>query len=232
HRDIKPANLMLVDEVRKDASGGALGGVVKVTDLGLAQIRENTENECPTDRTIGVVVGTPSYMPPEQARGEHVDFRADVYALGATLYHFVTGQRPFDCKTLREALRSKQEDRLAHPQDLNPDLSDDFILVLDRMLAHKRDDRYQSYEDLLLDLQALVVGMRPATSAIPTSASSFEHRRQRSPRKTTRIKLAEDDTPEPFRLRLNLPKRHQRLRRLLGVVLAFGSGLVLGLLLR
>ncbi|MFT7619576.1 MAG: serine/threonine protein kinase [Planctomycetota bacterium] len=200
HRDVKPANLMLTSQAAQDASGGLFSGRLKVTDLGLAQIRENA-GELYTD-TIdsGKIVGTPSYMSPEQARGEEVDFRGDIYALGATLYHFLTGIKPFEGETSYEILEAKIHSHMTHPQDLVATISDDTCLVLDRMMAKHRDARYQNYEDLLLDLVALLAGRKPVCGQVESHLSSFDKPKIR--RSILRKHRAASATPLAFRLRL------------------------------
>jgi serine/threonine-protein kinase len=152
HRDIKPANLML------PASTGVDGPVVKVCDLGLAQLVADSENAA--GGRPGLVVGTPCYMAPEQALGDAVDFRADIYGLGATLYQMVTGKRPFQSDSVAETLRFQQVGRLPHPRDERPDLSAGLTAVIDGMLARSRDARYSSYDALLADIEALMEGRR------------------------------------------------------------------------
>lgn len=172
HRDVKPANLMIVPE-RRDASF-AMNGRVKVTDLGLARITENSRAMESEKTQLGVIVGTPCYMAPEQARGEEVDFRADIYSLGATLYRLITGDDPHDAPTAIEALRRKADERIAHPRDFVPDIDPELVLVLDRMMARSPDARYQSYEELLYDIEAVRSGVRPSTAEVPPGETSFE----------------------------------------------------------
>ncbi|MCB9833081.1 MAG: serine/threonine protein kinase [Planctomycetes bacterium] len=211
HRDIKPANLMLTSEAHRDASGGALSGRLKVTDLGLAQIRENAQDLRGGQLDCGKIVGTPSYMAPEQSRGEPVDFRSDIYALGATLYHFVTGIKPYDGDEPFQIIRDKAAMQLVHPQDVVPELTDDFCTVLERMLARSADERHQSYEELLHDLQALLIGRKLARRDAVPSTSIAEPQRRRfkflQPRR-------ESATPLPFRIRVIEPPSRSPWRRL------------------
>ncbi|MCA9982606.1 MAG: serine/threonine protein kinase, partial [Anaerolineales bacterium] len=91
HRDLKPANIMLLDG--DDDDGEAVRDRVKVCDFGVARLTDVQGERSVTAE--GLVIGTPAYMPPEQARGEEVDARADVYALGAILYHVLAGMVPY-----------------------------------------------------------------------------------------------------------------------------------------
>ncbi len=228
HRDVKPANLMLTSEAAKDASGGALTGRLKVTDLGLAQIREDAQELGDLNPDSGKIVGTPSYMSPEQARGEEVDFRGDIYALGATLLHFLTGIKPFEADTAYEVLALKAQSQLTHPQDLVDSISDDTILVLDRMMAKNRGARYQSYEELLLDLVALLAGRKPATHQVHSKSSSFLKPQVR--RSILRRHRAEAATPLAFRLRLVAAPQDtktQLMKKMLGYAIALGIGFAL-----
>lgn len=152
HRDIKPANLMLPNRTGQD------GPVVKVCDLGLAQLVADSEGD--GGGRPGLVVGTPCYMAPEQALGDTVDFRADIYGLGATLYQMVTGNRPFQSDSVAETLRFQQVGRLPHPRDERPDLSSGITAILSGMLARTPESRYASYDHLLDDINALIEGRR------------------------------------------------------------------------
>src|SRR5262249_18563073 len=124
HRDIKPANL-LVDRA----------GPVKVLDLGLARFFRDTADDL-TQRQKHGPMGTTDYMAPEQAEESHaVDTRADIYALGCTLYHLLTGQVPFPGGTLLQKFRRHQETEPRPAERLRPDLPSGLASVLRRMMA-------------------------------------------------------------------------------------------------
>lgn len=141
HRDVKPKNIIL------DAKG-----VAKLADLGLARFIADREAGLAEQ---GHALGTPYYISPEQVRGEvEIGPPADVYSLGATFYHMVTGTPPFTGVDAREVM-NKHQHITARPavevmSSLNPGLSE----VIDKMLAKKPADRYPDCEMLLLDLQA------------------------------------------------------------------------------
>src|SRR5205823_5980512 len=133
HRDIKPSNL-LVD--RADT--------VKILDLGLARFFHDKADDL-TQRQEHGPMGTTDYMAPEQAEESHtVDTRADVYALGCTLYHLLTGQVPFPGGTLLQKLRRHQDAEPRPAETLRPDLPGDLASVLRRMMAKRPEDRYQT----------------------------------------------------------------------------------------
>ena len=138
HRDVKPANLLLHNDQ------------VKVSDFGIAR-----EVEAKTGLTqYGIVMGTPEYMAPEQAMGMPVDLRADIYALGISLYQLATLQLPFTGDP--GAVLQMQVDRpLPSPRDFRPDLSEAFLRVLLRMLDKDPRRRPQSYDELGADLAPL-----------------------------------------------------------------------------
>jgi len=138
HRDVKPSNLMV------DAHG-----VVKVVDFGLAAGDPATSVDGPVEQTT--MAGTPLYMAPEQARGEPIDLRSDIYALGATLFHLVSGQPPFRADSA-EALVTLHATaaRPTVPRGANPRTA---IAAIDgliaRMMAPRPEDRFASYDELL-----------------------------------------------------------------------------------
>jgi serine/threonine-protein kinase len=148
HRDIKPANFLLT---RRD---GRL--LVKLTDLGLA--REAREDEFRVTR-VGSTVGSIDYMSPEQARDSRAaDIRSDIYSLGCTFYHMLAGKPPFPEGSLTERLFQHIEAEPPDVRQFSPRVSEELALVLQRMLAKKPEERYQTPTQLLHDL---VHGPRP-----------------------------------------------------------------------
>lgn len=153
HRDIKPENLML----RKD-------GYVKVLDFGIAKLAEKVmpatvDTEAPTlvqsTTNPGIVIGTASYMSPEQARGERVDARTDVFSLGVVLYEMVTDKRPFagasPIETIAAVLQSEPTPIKQHV----PATPFELQRIVNKALRKDRNERYQTVRDFLLDLQNL-----------------------------------------------------------------------------
>jgi len=150
HRDIKPENVILTKD-----------GNVKLADLGLARL---TADEKWAMSEAGMAIGTPYYISPEQVRGQvDVDIRADIYSLGATLYHMVTGQVPYGGDTAQDVMR-KHVDKNAPfipPDHLNTKLSSGLGVVVETMMAKNRENRYRNPEDLILDLKCLLQGESP-----------------------------------------------------------------------
>ncbi len=148
HRDVKPKNIMINQH-----------GVVKLADMGLA--RETTDIET-AQSEAGKAYGTPYYIAPEQIRGKiDLDGRADIYGLGATLYHMCTGQVPFMAEDSSEVMRKHLREKLVPPDHINTSLSGGVSEVIEIMMAKKKEDRYKNVEELLLDLEALKNGQPP-----------------------------------------------------------------------
>jgi serine/threonine-protein kinase len=144
HRDIKPSNLLLTYHAGKR--------LVKLTDFGLA-VDRNAPNESHLTRP-GTTVGTVDFMAPEQARGRNLtDCRSDIYALGCTAYFMLTGQPPFPEGSVPEKLYKHVHVYPPDPREFDPDIPDDLIRILGRMMAKKPEDRYQSVAELLADLE-------------------------------------------------------------------------------
>jgi len=110
----------------------------------------------------GKAFGTPYYIAPEQIRGEvNIDGRADIYSLGATFYHMVTGRVPFEASTPSEVMRKHLKEPLVPPDHINIALTAGISEVIEVMMAKKTKDRYNSMEELLIDLKAIQEGRAP-----------------------------------------------------------------------
>jgi len=166
HRDIKPSNICM-NERRQ----------IKVLDLGLAKrLRHDDESDLAHGATsTGQVMGTPSYMSPEQAVGKPVDHRSDIFSLDVVLYELVTGRVPFPGSTFAEIA-----DRIlrAQPEALarfNYDVPQDLERIIRKCLEKDRDSRYQSPRELLVDLRSLRRELEPAAHAgalVPLQSAS------------------------------------------------------------
>ncbi len=148
HRDVKPKNIMI-----------NTAGVVKLADMGLA--RETTDIEA-AQTEAGKAYGTPYYIAPEQIRGKiDIDGRADIYGLGSTLYHMVTGRVPFMADDPADVMRKHLKEELIPPDHINTALSAGISEVIEVMMAKHKEDRYNNVEELLIDLQAVRDGQPP-----------------------------------------------------------------------
>jgi len=148
HRDVKPKNMMITKE-----------GVAKLADMGLARAISDKEA---AEAEQGKAFGTPYYISPEQIRGELVvRAPADIYSLGATLYHMVTGAVPFDGKNPSAVMHKHLKAELVKPDHVNPRLSPGISEIIEMMMAKDAKDRYQSCNDLLVDLRAVRSGKVP-----------------------------------------------------------------------
>jgi len=148
HRDVKPKNIMI-----------ATDGAVKLADMGLA--RQTADKEA-VEAEAGRAFGTPFYISPEQIRGaKNLDFRTDIYSLGATLYHMVTGCLPFEGETPVEVMQKHLKQALVPPDHLNVSLSAGIGEVVEVMMAKDPNRRYASTSDVLLDMEAIAAGEAP-----------------------------------------------------------------------
>jgi hypothetical protein len=164
HRDVKPSNLMV------DAHG-----IVKVLDFGLVAANAGLDDDGPVEQTS--LAGTPLYMAPEQARGEPIDLRADIYALGATLFHLISGKPPFVGETVAELVtQHASAARPTLPRGANKRVAVTAIdELIARMMAPAAADRFASYDELLraIDL-ASSRHARPAGFWVRTFATGLD----------------------------------------------------------
>ncbi len=145
HRDVKPKNIMINHE-----------GIIKLADMGLARAMSDKEA---AEAESGKAFGTPYYISPEQIRGEtSIGAPADIYSLGATLYHMLTGSVPFDAKSPSSVMHKHLKTPLVPPDHVNPKLSVGISEIIEMMMSKSRRGRYKNCEDLLVDLRAVQSG--------------------------------------------------------------------------
>ena len=148
HRDVKPKNIMINTE-----------GLVKLADMGLA--RETSDVKA-AESEKGKAFGTPYYIAPEQIRGlTDIDGRADIYALGATLFHMVTGRVPFEASAPSDVMKKHLKDPLTPPDHINTALTAGISEVIEVMMAKNRSERYKNMEEVMGDLKAVRNGQPP-----------------------------------------------------------------------
>ena len=174
HRDIKPENLLVTQ-----------AGEVKVADFGLACVLSETDGLDLTQE--GMTIGTPLYMSPEQAEGRPVDARSDLYSLGATVYHLLSGRPPFTGTTSLAVAMSHVKDSLVSIAKRRPELPAGVAGIVDRLLAKDPADRFASPTALLQAVEAIEHVMAPGSRHLPLplawscDASAWQADRQIQP---------------------------------------------------
>ncbi|MHC4479414.1 MAG: serine/threonine-protein kinase [Planctomycetota bacterium] len=183
HRDLKPENIMI------DNNGNP-----RIADLGLA--KEVTPGQA-SATAQGDVLGTPYYMSPEQVRQPaKVDLRSDIYSVGATLYHMVTAEVPFEAPTPFEIMAMHLNEPLLPPQERRADLPKAICDIIVRAMAKDPQERYPTYEELLRDLDILLVGHPTATETSAAPSPGGAPTQQAPPQQPV---PAAAEAPEPTR---------------------------------
>ncbi|MBI3914480.1 MAG: protein kinase [Chloroflexi bacterium] len=157
HRDIKPSNIMIAND-----------GHVYLTDFGLARMAQAGESTLSQD----MLIGTPQYISPEQAKGEPVSERSDIYSLGVVLFEMLTGRVPFNADTPYSIIHDHIYSPLPMPRAINPALSPEIERVLLRALAKEPAARYAAAAELLTAFEQAVAAMPPAPVALPPRGKS------------------------------------------------------------
>lgn len=153
HRDVKPANIMY--EAESDQ--------VKVTDFGIARITDSSRTK------TGMVLGTPSYMSPEQLAGKKIDGRSDLFSLGVMLFQMVCGKLPFEGDSMAQLMFRIANEQHPDIRDLRPDVPDCLSAIIDRALAKDADARYQSGNDMAADLRTCAGNLTQSLSQVDFS---------------------------------------------------------------
>ena len=155
HRDIKPANILLEDGIER----------VTITDFGLARAVDDA-----TITHSGMIAGTPQYMSPEQARGEAIDARSDLFSLGSVLYAICTGRPPFRAETSYGVMRRITDDQPTAIREINPDVPHWLCQIIDKLMSKQAADRYSSAAEVAELLEACLAHVQqPATVPLPAA---------------------------------------------------------------
>jgi serine/threonine-protein kinase len=153
HRDIKPANVMYEPESDQ----------VKVTDFGIARITDSSKTK------TGMVLGTPSYMSPEQLSGKKIDGRSDLFSLGVTLYQMACSQLPFTGDSMAQLMFKIANEVQPDIRTVNPQVPDCLAAIIERALCKDMAQRYQTGDEMAKDLRACI-GQVPAAEASASPA--------------------------------------------------------------
>jgi len=210
HRDLKPENIMIDSE-----------GNIRIADLGLAKEVMPGRASATAD---GDVLGTPYYMSPEQIRQpSQVDFRSDIYSLGATLYHLASGEVPFEAPTPFEIMTKHLNEPLTNPRERRSDLPEALCDIIVRMMDKDPDMRQQSHGELIKDLEQLLEAEPAAAGAVEEAEGGEAARPEPTPARR------EAPRPAPRAIKpVELPvTTHDVRAKLMGVLALLGYAFLL-----
>ena len=159
HRDIKPHNIMV------DADG-----TIKLSDLGMA--KRMTDHAATSDHKTHLL-GTPNYMSPEQAAGAPMDMRSDMYSLGATLYHMLTGRIPFEGLPPEEIAKRQISDQLTNPRNINPSVSIGATQLVTKLMMKDPNRRFHSWSDVISTVKKVSSGRISLRASKDTDGSTI-----------------------------------------------------------
>ncbi len=194
HRDVKPANILVGIE---EADGASQIESVKLADFGIAK----AAGESTSLTTTGMTLGTMQYMSPEAIEGEVVDNRSDIYSLGCTAFHLLTGQPPFTGATMAATMSAHLTKPVPSISTVNKNLPAKTDAVFERVLAKNPDDRYQSCAEFVTALQEAVGAgeVRYPASAPTLAAATSAKRRAVDPDAPTQLRKGDGKTAPPQR---------------------------------
>jgi serine/threonine-protein kinase len=161
HRDVKPANILLENGVER----------VRITDFGLARAVDDA-----SQTQSGYIAGTPQYMAPEQARGEAIDSRADLFSLGSVMYAMCTGHPPFRAETTLAVLRRICDDRPRSVREINPEVPAWLAAIIEKLLAKNAAERFQSADEIAELLGKWLAHVQQPTTIPPPVIAAREKR--------------------------------------------------------
>lgn len=194
HRDIKPDNLLLTPD-----------GEVKVADFGLARARGKSQNLT----AVGVALGTPLYMSPEQVQGLTVDSRSDLYSLGATAYHMLSGRPPFAGDTALALAMQHIQTEPVNLAQLRPDLPEQLVQIVHRLLKKTPEDRFGSAMELARELRSFIDNhlQGRGDKMVPFSGLVIEHQAITSSSATEELQVLMQGATSPSRAAEKAPKK-------------------------
>jgi serine/threonine-protein kinase len=158
HRDIKPANLMYHPET----------DTLKVTDFGIARLTDSSKTK------TGMVLGTPSFMSPEQLAGKKIEGRSDLFSLAVTLYQLLSGKLPFEGESMAQLMFKIANENPSDILAVNPAVPAALVAFLDRAMAKDPDQRYQTGEEFAGALRAALAGGAATPAAAPSSGVDIQ----------------------------------------------------------
>ena len=180
HRDIKPRNIMVLPN-----------GLIKITDFGIARIRTSA-----VQTQVGVMMGSPRYMSPEQVSGQRADHRSDLFSLGVILYEMLSGTSPFAGESMTAIAYQIVNFAPPAPSALASSVPSAFDAIIGRLLAKPPEDRYQDAAELARDLRAYEHSLGPAAAPAPVAAATFSGGTRPAPADTeTRTMVLEQPAP-------------------------------------